>query len=703
MSRFSAKLYCLLAFFSLAFFLSGCEEPIDNQGDGDFGDTDSDSGDSDDSDIDIDGDGDDEPISCTPGEVVDCAGVEQSGLLICNSAGNGVQPAECPGTSVCRDSQCVQVACRPGSGRCIDNKSPQQCVSDGADDYEFVDQSSCGADETCESGVCLDRCGIAALTDTYMGCEYWAVETDNELLYRSGTGNETVAPQHRPPFAVVLANTETDVTSFVTVRGPDGEIATAVGSREVRSHRINPGEEWVTVHSETVNANGNRIAGPHNGPINGIELPPNSMLTLILPNQDIPFGSTTVTATAYKIETTQPVVAYQFNPLCCNYNYTNDASLLMPASSLTENYMMMSHAVWAGGSTNRLPDPRSATLTVVAMEDNTRVEVQLRGPASEGRTYADKLYPIAHPDRISGPDQNGLMVVTLNAHEVLNVAAGGTSPVVDITGTRVRASKPVAAFGAHTCTNVPFTQGACDHLESQLFPMETWGTNYIASPLKIRNPNPPSGSREGTYWKFLARENGTTIDTGISIAPGDVLPPSGEGVARCSNFSTNPSSGRFVLDAGQSCEFGTRKIFAVQSSRPISVGAFISGQNTVFDQVNWGDHAGDPSFFLLPPQQQYRTSYTFLTPATYFQSYITITTMPGFTLELDGEVIDPLDHPHEMLPDESMLLAHIEVDPGPHFIRSNVPFGLVVYGYDNYVSYAYTGGLNLTKLNPLDE
>ncbi len=640
-------------------------------------------------------------FECEPGDVVRCVGDEQSGIDICNASGDGVEAGECPGTSVCRDTVCVSVQCTPGSGRCVDGH-PQRCVPDGQGDYEYVDQDPCEEGETCEAGACLDRCGIAELTDDYVGCEYWAVELDNRLLHSDRDGMPTVEPEHRPPFAVVLANVETDVVAEVTVRGPDGELAETVPAREVRSHRTNPGTEYTTVYSETVDGAGNRIGDPHVGPIENIELPPGATLTLLLPNKDIPFGETTVTPTAYRVQSSQPVVAYQFNPFCCNYNYTNDAALLLPSSALTENYMMQAPAVWAGESMASLEQPYSPTLAIVAMEDNTSVEVQLRASPDPDQSFDEQLYPVRPGDGISGPDGAGLMQVTLDAHEVFNVAAGGRRPAVDITGTRVTADKPVAVFGGHTCTNVPFTRSACDHVESQLFPLETWGTRFVVTPHKLRNPEPGSGSAEGTYWKFVARDDNTTINATIPITPGQVLPPAGEAVPHCADYATDPDTGTFHLDEGQYCEFGTRDIFEVQASRPISIAGFMSGQNTVFDQVNWGDHAGDPSMFLVPPEDQYRISYTFLVPPTYHSNYITVVIPPGFDVVLNDEAVDPMEHDYEMTQNGTMLMSHIEVDPGPHYIRASIPFGLIVYAFDNYVSYSYTGGLDLTKLNPLD-
>ncbi len=705
--NWTSPLLALTGAMLLLFVAAGCDDDVI---DGDGLDTGlEDVSDEGDGGQDING----EEISCTPGAIVECVGEEQSGIEICNAEGDGLEASSCPGVAVCRDAQCVQVNCTPGSGRCVGDQ-PQICEPDGEGDYEYADQEACGDGETCEAGVCLDRCGLAELTDSYIGCEYWAVETDNYLIHTDPDFSPGVDPDHRPPFAIVLANTEGDVTAEITVEGPGGGLAESIPAREVHSRQFNPALEWETVYSQTVDEDGNRIGGPHSGPIDGIELPPGATLTLLLPNQTIPFGETTVTSTAYRVTSSQPVVAYQFNPFCCNYNYSNDASLLLPTSALTENYMMIGPGVWVHTSTGTAPNPRGPTLSVAAMEDDTNVEIQLRAWPPEvnlqrpcevetvNQQESCMLFPSREGDGISGPDAQGRLTVTLDRHEVLNVAAGGAKPVVDLTGARVTADKPVAAFGAHTCTNVPFTRAACDHVESQLFPLETWATSFVVAPHKLRNPDAGSTSREGTYWKFVAREDGTRIEAGISIADGDVLAPSSEGAARCSTFSDDPSSGVFELNAGQHCEFGTRELFSVQSSQPIAIAGFMSGQNTVFDQVNWGDHAGDPSMFMVPPRDQFRLSYTFLTPPTYHVSYITVLMMPGFNVTLDGESVDPMEHDYQMLADGSMLMAHIEVEPGPHQISAVVPFGLIVYGFDNYVSYSYTGGLDLTKLNPLD-
>ncbi|QDG52940.1 hypothetical protein FIV42_19990 [Persicimonas caeni] len=639
-------------------------------------------------------------ISCTPNEILRCTAENTPGVERCNAQGNGVEQSSCGDSQVCREGACVDVTCVPGTRRCADPGQPQECNDEGSA-WENIE--ACTDGDICEEGFCLNRCEIADRTNSYIGCEYWAVELENHLLNDSRDDGEPLPDDQRPPFAIVLANTSDSYDAEVTVYTEEGQLAQAVGSRTVASDVSLPGIDYVTVHSELIDADGNRLQGPISGDIDKLPLPKGTLMTLVLPHRSVEFGKSTLDSLAYRVESTQPVVAYQFNPLCCNYNYTNDASLLLPTSALTENYMFMSYAVW-NGSQSRLDQPYSSTMTVLATEPDTQVSIQLVAPKGAGsgenglRPYSELIYPF-DSSRVNGPDANGRINVTMQPFEVLNVAGAGVDPVEDLTGSLIEADKPIAVFGGHTCAFVPFNLSACDHLESQLFPLETWGRRFIAAPLKLRQED-ASNSREGTYWKFLAREDGTRIDVGIDIQRPNVLPPADEGVKSCEEFATNAEAGIFELDAGQTCEFGSRDLIVAEASQPIMLGAFLSGQSSVSENADWGSHAGDPAYYLVPPEEQYRRDYSFLTPATYFQSYVTVTTQPGVPVTLDGEPINLSDYDYEENLTRGVARAHIPVEPGPHRIEAQVPFGIVVYGYDDYVSYAYTGGLNFKKLTP---
>lgn len=645
------------------------------------------------------------PIQCTPSEIVRCTQENTPGIARCNAAGDELVEGSCAAGNVCRDARCVPVTCVPGTARCDSLTLPQRCAEDGS---AWVDQPACSGEQLCEEGFCLDRCGVAEATRSYIGCEYWAVELENHMLDSDDTPPEL--NDMRAPFAIVLANpSETYDTEISVFIGPD-EFAQAIPSRLVETTSfpgipVVPGIDLQTVYSEVVSLSGRRILGPISGDIDRIPLPRGSMMTLILPFRGLEFGWSTLAQKAYRVQSTQPVVAYQFNPICCNYSHTNDASLLLPTSVLTPNYMFMSYAVLSNGDT-----PFSPTLTVMATEPDTQVRIQLNPPHpnSSGRTrpFGELLYPFdaAALGRVSGPDETGVLSLTLQPFEVLNLAGSAYAPAEDLTGSLIEASAPVAVFGGHTCAYVPFTLGFCDHLETQLFPLETWGQRFVVAALKLRQPaEQAEHSREGTYWKFLAREDQTEINVGRDITPPAVQRPVDEGVAACVDFAPTPAdaaAGRFVLNAGQTCEFGTRDVFVAESSHPIMIGAFLSGQVSVSPNATWGTHAGDPSFFLVPPEEQYRSTYDFLTPPTYHQSYVTVTGYPGMQITLDGELVDLADADFLENTRRGVARAHIPLGPGPHKIQAPLPFGIVVYGYDDYVSYAYTGGLDFKKLTP---
>ena len=639
---------------------------------------------------------------CEADQIVACLGENTPNVERCAPDGQEVIASICPGgDQVCRQGACVQVACIPGSRRCAMSQGsrPEQCDEAGE---RYVELEACAGGAQCEQGFCLDRCEFARRERSYIGCEYWAVELENHLLYDGEIG-----PEELPPFGVVIANTSQQYDALITVFDDVDTIASAVGERKVGLDRFDPELVEQRVFSEVVDAGGRQLYAIDDGPIQDLVLPRGSLMTLLLPHKRVPFGQSAVGRFGYKVTSSQPVVAYQFNPLCCNYNTTNDASLLLPESALTSDYMFLGYAMFAGNAISRLDEPWSATLTIVATEPDTEVTITLPPPRGAGRPYSELFYPELNapgePERLEGPTSRGELSVRLDEFEVFNLGGAGVAPVEDLTGARIVSSAPVAVFSGHSCAYVPYTLGFCDHIESQLFPLETWGRSFVLAPLKRRNPDAAAVTREATYWKFVARQDDTRILFGADLThgPQGTLRPADEGVPSCVEFSQDPTLGIVRLDRGQSCEFGARTMMLAQSNHPISVGAFLSGQDSVFEDAKPGDRAGDPAFFMVPPQEQYRSEYAFLTPKTYFQNYVTVTMQSGFEVDLNGRTVALTEFDHEELEAAGLIRAHIPLDEGPQRLSAPLPFGIVVYGYDDYVSYAYTGGLNLGKITEL--
>ena len=121
----------------------------------------------------------------------------------------------------------------------------------------------------------------------------------------------------------------------------------------------------------------------------------------------------------------------------------------------------------------------------------------------------------------------------------------------------------------------------------------------------------------------------------------------------------------------------------------------LSGQESVDFDATFGSYYGDPSIFLLPPIRQTRRDYDFLTPRTYFTDFAVVTFDEGTVISLDGELVDLSGA--TSIPGSSYQYIYLDLIDGAHKLLGNLPMGLVVFAYDDYVSYAYTGGLNLSK------
>jgi hypothetical protein len=357
---------------------------------------------------------------------------------------------------------------------------------------------------------------------------------------------------------------------------------------------------------------------------------------------------------AYRLQSTQPITLYQYNPLDYqkgnSFSYTNDASLMVPVNAWTGDYW-----VAIRNTLNGLP----GVYAVVASQDGTTVKVT---PSATGKIV----------NAGGGIAANGTGQVTLGEGDVLMVlsgAGGGGPDVSDLTGTHVEADKPVQVISAHQCTYVPWNVTACDHLEESNFPYETLAKEYIVTtPLvKALNQNP---SLKARMVRVIATEDATTISYD---------PPQGGA----------PTA---LAKAGDYFEIAaTDKDFKVTANYKIVVSEYMQGQQA-------GGNAGDPAMTIAVPIEQYRLDYLFHAPTNYESSFVNITAPMAAKINVDGAPIPALT----AIGGTGFGVARVQLSnagDGSHKIVGDLPFGVQVYGYGQYTSYWYPGGLDL-KLIP---
>ncbi len=380
-----------------------------------------------------------------------------------------------------------------------------------------------------------------------------------------------------------------------------------------------------------------------------------------------------------RLVSTSPIVAYQFNPLANVGVFSNDASLLLPTNALGTTYRVMS---WFQRS-----DEIASYFTVVPVDPgNTQVTLTVSAPTLAG----------AGLDALAA---GGTTTVTLQQGQVLHVKATGAC--VDLTGSLVTADKRLEVMGGHECANVPMDATCstafccCDHLEEQMFPVDTWGMHYVLAHLY------PRGQAQDTIRVMASAPNTTVTVTGANV--------------------TVPT-----LDAGKYYDFRITSNVEVTANRPILVAQYMEGQtsptgcsDTCDDTGLFGKTCGgvpivgkscnndtdccpgvagigDPSLILAVPVEQFRNDYVFLVPTKYAYNYVNVIAPAGATVTLDGSPI-PVGQ-FQPIASGTLVATAMAVTEGVHRLSAPEKINVVVYGWDQYVSYGYAGGMNVNTL-----
>lgn len=602
---------------------------------------------------------------CHPGTTNGCVPGNAYQILRCSNDGTGHIPVNCSGPggeqSICLADACTE--CIPNSSRCKDDDQVEKCNETGTA-WE-LDESCDGATtgRRCEEGICQKLCELAAKLWTYMGCDYWAVDLDNAFVPGGSTGFYDAAGSQ---YAVVVSNPDDKRPATIevfNVHGPVTEGTECTGSNCI------------------------------NVPLDLSPIPPGGLRILNLPRRDV--NGTVIAPLAYRVHASVPITAYQFNPLENEGVFSNDASLLLPENVLGKYYIVMTR--------EQTFDSLRGYLTVVGVrpgETQVSVTVTAKTLASTQKVNGQPVIP-----SMSAGDSHSF---TLQQYDVLNIETNETG--ADLTGSVILADREVVVFGGSEASNAPNTnhcnfeynvcdwqlqQGipvnqakACsshedckdyitccaDHMEQQMFPVHTWGTRYIASKSYDRN-------LESDSWRIMAAENGTLVTT---------FPPQG-------NIP--------VLNRGEWYDFESDGHFEVIAEKPILVGQYLAAEHAPNPNLNGipgpGDAGtGDPAFMLNVPVEQFRTEYVFLAPNKYAYDHVNIIAPVGAEVVMDGQVLDNAQF-EPISPDYHV--ARLQIEDGVHVVRGDQPMGVIVYGYDQYVSYGYPAGLDLKDLNLLKE
>ncbi len=624
------------------------------------------------------------PSTCTPGEAT-CNGNTR---LECTEAGDGWDKSLCV-DSVCAGGTCT--GCEPGATIC-QGDTIMVCR---ADSTGFDAQGACDAAAglKCYGGECLtcypgakqcvghvaEVCNLEGQWQTLEDCNAAGKNCTagscvsacaGDIKFNSNSGCDywavdldNVGDAVTKPYAIVVTNL-TDQTSVVTVSIKAGA---GITTEEVASQEVGPGQLHV---------------------FDG------------LPTQNMMASG--VFWTGYRVQSTAAIIAYQFNPLDNDATYSNDASLLLPSHRYGKEYIVMSQRQFGEGEA-----ASRGAVTILASTSATKVQITTTTSTQSG-------------DGVQAMQAGVSYEYVLDPFQVMNIKSDAEAG--DLTGTIITSDKPIGVFGGHDCAFSETSEFCCcDHVEQQLFPVKTWGKEYVAAKSFSRHS-------EVDRWRVLASVDGTEV----SFHPESVSPPVllGRGqffeVATAADFTisaTEPvmvsqmlsSSSQIVTphswipcftDAECAQEYACSPVdlfttlCLAPSCTPGTTGTCPSGHTCVeIDPIFGGgscEPTGDPAMILSAPVEQFRTEYVFLSPLNYRDDYVNIVAPTSAEVTLDGLPLGGASW--TSIPGTGWKVAREKVQDGVHTLNASEAVGVVAYGYDDDVSYGYTAGLNLSDL-----
>ncbi len=628
------------------------------------------------------------PAVCTVGELRCTQSLER-----CESTGFGPNWAvldDCSARGqVCAPTLLACTPCLPNARGCAGH---DVVICDASGQVQSqVETCDDTQGEACRGGLCVNLCGRAKAERSNVGCEYWAVDLDNAVI---STQSNAAAQQ----FGVVVSNAQSDVPAEVTIEQDD------------------------------------TLPGEDNDPIvvARATLPPLSLATFNLGPREVdgsPRGEfntgthTALTRSAFRVRSSMPVVAYQFNPLENVGVFSNDASLLKPVESITVDsggvapqYVVLGWPQTIASTDNPQtnfnpsgPVDLRAFLTIVGTQANTTVRITPRARILAGGPVAESS--------VQGVLPGEPFEVTLDAFDVLNLETDDFN--ADFTGSIVASDAPVVVFSGSEASDAPSfntlaARKCCaDHLEEQLDPLRTAGRRFVAavSPNRSAAVKRAGGSLgisdQTEYFRVIA----TSVDG-----------------ARVKTTLGEHGSQFELSTRGSFVDISARRHFILESDKPVMLSSVSPSQADA--HVPDGLPGGDPSFLIVPPVEQFRSRYVFLTPDKYNFDFVRIVSAPGTTIRFDRKPLHELGcetapadgwtaeqrgsdtPPFEVHTCQlsfpviqASVTTSVMLDPGVqndgvHIVEATQPVGVFVNGDDFFVSYAYAAGTDLRLIVP---
>jgi hypothetical protein len=499
---------------------------------------------------------------------------------------------------------------------------------------------TCPPDKGCGPNGCIPACEAAAANKSSIGCNYYAIAPDawNQGYTSGGAAGSCFA-------AFVTNNWTTDMKVTLVWKGttidatPFAYVPKGAGAAitydPIPKAGIPPGSMAIVFLNQWAPGQGQ------------FKVPCPAGVQAAIETEDSVIHGTAI-SNAFEIKTSVPAVVYDIYPFGGAVSFISSATLLLPTTAWDTNYVA---TTMAGGST--FPPG----IDLVAQQDGTEI------------TLLPKTN-ITAAGGVAGATANSPVTYKINKGQTVHIMEHSDGSGVDLTGSVIQSNFPVGVWGEHFC---------------------------------MTQPEPPK-------WRIVGAVDGTklTYDPPVPSAPP-------------------------TLTKGQLLEFDAPEAFHVRAQddqHPFYLAAHRPGGDCDsahqqippvkalgFDYVAVANEAvdysvGGPETVNVVPPAQFLPSYVFFSDPTYGYTEIAVTRVKGSGGKFEDVELDCLGNVSGWQPvgtSGKYEYAHVPLrrggaaqgacDNGRHQMKSAVPFGITVWGYDSASSYAYPAGASVKAIN----
>ncbi|AKU95206.1 hypothetical protein AKJ09_01870 [Labilithrix luteola] len=551
---------------------------------------------------------------------------------------------------------------------------PFQCSLDGravlrSCTGEVVE--TCSTELACGGGRCQEPCAAAAADKSSLGCEFYLqppyfTKSFDQNCYASYVVNTSTVP----------------VELSLEYQGEGIDLSKSV-------YRTNPGDATLVLHEGPLQPGESAILFVSDGSPDKISHGgeraahcPEGIVPATFAD-GLPDG--TGIGSSFHLTTSAPVSLAAIYPYGGARSYIPSATLLLPVATWGTNHVIVN--AWERIMIQAYASAGGPAAQIVASEDDTDVTILPTQAIDDG-------------PGVQGAGAKVPVTYRLGKGQVLQINQGA-----ELSGSMVSSNKPTSIFGGQECMFIPSRRVACDTALQQLPAIEQWGSEYVAAGYRPRLGN----EYEVMPYRIVAARDGTVLDY-------DPVVPAGAPLTM--------SAGEVVTFWG---EVGSPFVVRTQDvDHPIYLAAYMSGaggpkvgETDPLGSVDLRGN-GDPEFVNVVPAGQYLNSYSFFADPTYDETSLVIVRAKAggqfkdVWLECAGTLAD--FKPVGGRGDYEWTRVDLARNGGPgqafdagvcknglQRMRSEGPFTATLWGWAQWASYAYPGGMAQRKLvaNPI--